>query len=411
WPDGSLHWLLGKGRPYYDEKGKPVRMRGTVLEITERKQFEDSLKRSNESIRNERAWYEMVLNSVPTPVILLDSESRSIFFKNDATKNLQVTIPTVLPESGTHAFRAYDTNGEIIPPEQMPRHRVLRGEVLRDFELCWETSTSTSHFIIDGTLLPAAFGHRAFGILSFRDISPIKRLEKERIQSEHELRQFMNTLSHDLKNPLSASRMTAQMIARHPDHLDRIPSLASRIIDSLSRADKMIDDLLDASRIRAGKGLPIEIEECDLTQIANSVCEEMISVHGDRFRRELPDSLIGFWSCKNIYRLIENLLSNGIKYGFHDTPVTLKISAHESMIEISVHNLGEPISPDDQKQLFDPFVRSKAVESSHRKGWGLGLTLVRGVAEAHRGRVDVQSDKKRGTTFRVTLPRDARTKT
>jgi signal transduction histidine kinase len=202
--------------------------------------------------------------------------------------------------------------------------------------------------------------------------------------------------------------MTAQMIARHPDRVDRIPSLAARIVDSLGRADKMIEDLLDANRIRAGKGLPIEVEECDLTQIAERVCEELISVHGDRFRRQMPNSLVGYWSCKNLYRLLENLLTNGIKYGFSDAPVTLKIAERGSMVEISVHNFGQPIPLEDQKRLFDPFVRSKSAVSSQRKGWGLGLTLVRGVAEAHGGHVEVQSEKETGTTFRVTLPRDAR---
>jgi signal transduction histidine kinase len=170
----------------------------------------------------------------------------------------------------------------------------------------------------------------------------------------------------------------------------------------------MISDLLDANRIRAGKGIPIEIDQCDLAEIADRVCEDLSTIHGDRFKREFQHPIEGYWSCRNIQRLLENLLTNGLKYGYATTPVTLRILERGESIEIAVHNYGDPIPPDERKRLFDPFIRSKAVESGEKKGWGLGLTLVRGVTEAHHGRVEVESSREAGTTFLVILPRDAR---
>jgi signal transduction histidine kinase len=235
-----------------------------------------------------------------------------------------------------------------------------------------------------------------------------RKLELER---ERELReQFVNTLSHDLRNPLSAAKTTAQLIGRFPDRVDRIPNLVGRIGDSLTRAEKMIEDLLDANRIRAGKGLPVVREETNLVEIANEVCAELGTVHGDRFKKNFPKELIGHWSSKNIYRLLENLLSNAIKYGYSNTEITLTLEDHGNGVDILVHNLGEAIPPEEQKSLFNPFMRSKSVDSEKKRGWGLGLTLVKGVAEAHGGNVSVRSDPKNGTTFKVYLPKDVPSK-
>jgi PAS domain S-box-containing protein len=240
------------------------------------------------------------------------------------------------------------------------------------------------------------------------DIEDQKRTQWA-LERERDLReQFVNTLSHDLRNPLSAAKASAQIIARYPDRTDRIPSLATRITDSIGRADKMIEDLLDANRIRAGKGIPLEIKQCDLSEIAEKVCEELATVHGDRFVRDFSPSLEGYWSCKDLYRLLENLITNALKYGSSTTPVTVHLEERGKNVEIAIHNWGEPISPEDQKRLFDPFMRSKAAESGEKKGWGLGLTLVRGVTDAHGGRVEVESHRGSGTTFREILPRDAR---
>jgi signal transduction histidine kinase len=90
--------------------------------------------------------------------------------------------------------------------------------------------------------------------------------------------------------------------------------------------------------------------------------------------------------------------------------VTIRILELDSVVKLSVHNFGKPIPSDELENLFNPFVRSKTVDLSKKKGWGLGLTLVRGVTEAHCGQIDVESNRDEGTTFTVTLPKDPRQK-
>jgi PAS domain S-box-containing protein len=243
-------------------------------------------------------------------------------------------------------------------------------------------------------------------IIQERDLS---RTRAETLELESELRdRFVFTLSHDLRTPLSAAKMSAHRIARQNCGLDQHRELAQRSIQNLERVDKMIGDLLDASRIKAGQPMPLKIEEYDLTKDVQMVCEELATVHGDRFRLNAPASLICFWDRHGMRRVIENLLTNAIKYGDPSGDVTTDMQEVQDRVFIKVHNEGSPITQKDQESLFDLFRRTESAATGTRQGWGLGLTLVRGITEAHRGIVQVRSLPNEGTSFILDLPKDAR---
>jgi signal transduction histidine kinase len=105
---------------------------------------------------------------------------------------------------------------------------------------------------------------------------------------------------------------------------------------------------------------------------------------------------------------VENLVTNAVKYGSPDTLITVRISSHEARVILSVHNDGPPIPVEEQKGLFLPFRRSEAARASVQRGWGLGLALVRSVAEAHGGSIGLDSAPGTGTTFTIDVPQDAR---
>jgi PAS domain S-box-containing protein len=227
------------------------------------------------------------------------------------------------------------------------------------------------------------------------------------LQLERDLReQFVSSLSHDLRTPLSAAKMSAQMIPRQTNLPDKVYSLAARVRHNIDRADQMITDLLDANRIRAGQKLPIEVAACELHQVVVDTLENLATVHGERFSLQGEERLQGDWDAQAIRRLLENLCNNAIKYGDPTGRVTVTLNDGRDQAELAVHNWGTPIPPEDQTRLFEHFARTKSAESSGKKGWGIGLTLVKGVAEAHGGSVSVESTaEKSGTTFRVRLPK------
>ena len=229
-------------------------------------------------------------------------------------------------------------------------------------------------------------------------------------RAERELRErFVSALTHDLRTPMSAAKMSAQLIERKSDDPATVQMLAHRIVENMDRADRMIRDLLDANRIKAGEGLPISPTACQLDELLDTVAKDLVLVHGPRFdwsNRVGPAEV--YWDGTGIQRILENLAGNAIKYGRQNGPITISVRKVDEQIEISVHNQGLPIAPVDQETLFNPYRRTQGAVAGGQRGWGIGLTLVKGIAEAHGGKTCVESNAKQGTTFSVTLPVQAR---
>lgn len=239
----------------------------------------------------------------------------------------------------------------------------------------------------------------------------LTRTQVEVLELENELRdRFIYMLTHDLRNPLSAALLSSEVIARQSCNVKKHRELAQRSIRHIRRIDEMVTNLLDASRITEGEPFPLKINEFDLTKLINEVCEDLATIMGDRFTIKVPAEVIGFWDQDGLKRVIENLVTNAIKYGNPQGDVTISLVDTENRVIVKVHNLGSTITGKDKESFFELFHRADTVGSGANKGWGLGLTLVRGVTEAHGGRVTVRSLPKEGTTFTVDLPRDARLK-
>lgn len=233
------------------------------------------------------------------------------------------------------------------------------------------------------------------------------RLLLEKLVEEQDARErFVATLSHDLRTPLTAAKMSAQIIARKATDVDLVTRSSARIVENMNRADVMIRDILDANRIKAGEKIALEFGQCSLRSIISDALDDLRTLHGDRFILIDGQEIEGYWSCSGIRRILENLCNNAIKYGSpHDhVTITLEDKTHEVLL--SVQNEGDSIPEDEQKKLFDPYRRAEKAEVSMQRGWGLGLTLVKGIAEAHGGRVTVTSRKGHGTIFQVTLPKN-----
>lgn len=220
---------------------------------------------------------------------------------------------------------------------------------------------------------------------------------KERISS---------TLTHDLRNPLTSTKISAQLVLRKLSADDSAVPKMELIISNMQRLDQMITELLDASRIEAGESMPTVIKLCDLDMIIRQVTDELSLSYPDSFKVQSEGKCLGYWDENGLRRVIENLVTNAIKYGDENRPVTISLIQDKISIELSVHNSGEPIPQDEVPVIFEQYKRSKS--SEEKFGWGLGLTMVKGMVDAHQGSIIVESSKKKGTTFIIKLPKDAR---
>jgi signal transduction histidine kinase len=246
-------------------------------------------------------------------------------------------------------------------------------------------------------------------VLSRRALEQYARKQKEAIEElrqERELREhFVATLTHDLRTPLTAAKLATGLVLRKAADNPELMMLASRLEMNLDRADRMIRDLLDANRIKAGERLPLEMTNCDLKSVVIDAITDLGAIHGDRFILNAIGDFVGHWSCDGLRRVLENLCVNAIKYGANDRPVAVNLARLDHRVLLGVHNEGAPIPPEDQANLFVPFRRTTAAAKGVQKGWGLGLGLVKGIVEAHGGTVRLESGEGKGTTFWVELPR------
>jgi PAS domain S-box-containing protein len=241
-------------------------------------------------------------------------------------------------------------------------------------------------------------------LMQERDLS---RSDMVRLRAEADYRErFIATLSHELRSPLATAKLAADLIARSPGDGQKVPEWSAKIIDALGRCDRMLSDLLDTSRLHAGEPLALEFAHCDVKAIAESMLDELAGRHGNRFRIEADGDTTGFWSADGLRRVLDNLLSNAIKYGDPSQPVTVRLRRVDDHVLISVHNFGTIIPIEEQQNLFRAFHRTPTAQRSGKPGWGIGLALVKGIAEAHGGVVKAESYPKEGTTFTVDLPVD-----
>jgi signal transduction histidine kinase len=239
----------------------------------------------------------------------------------------------------------------------------------------------------------------------------VDMIEAERNSLDEERRrrdELIAAISHDLKNPLHSARLGAELIRRGAAAPGATERLADQILNSISRSDRMIVDLLDSQRIQSGNRLQVDIEQYCMNDLLQAVVADLTHLYGPRFVSRAEGPVCGFWSWDAMRRLLENLLTNAVKYSTPHSPITISLSAPDNHMRLSVHNQGPPLSPEEQARIFRPFERGKSARQSGKRGWGIGLTLVQGIVDAHGGTVHVESTADGGTTFTVQNPMDSR---
>jgi signal transduction histidine kinase len=214
---------------------------------------------------------------------------------------------------------------------------------------------------------------------------------------------FVGILGHDLRNPLSAICTAAQVLTRRADS-ERVALPAKRILNSSQRMGRMIDQLLDFTRIRLGNGLPLERASVDLMQVCRLVVEELdANPDSSRISMDANGDPTGEWDGDRLAQLSSNLLANAMTHGTPGAPVVLRIdgTAAESVV-LEVANAGA-MEPEAMAGLFR--AGRSATEKTRRAGFGLGLFISKEIVLAHGGTIDVSSAEDSGTRVTVRLPR------
>ena len=223
---------------------------------------------------------------------------------------------------------------------------------------------------------------------------------------------FLAILGHDVRNPLGAIGMGAQVLLLDTELAPKYQQVATRIASSARRVNDIVNDLIDFSTSNLGGGMPIKPAPMDFGPECTHIVEEIRAFHPEHeVSLELAGDLNVNWDRVRINQALSNLVANATQHGAKDEPVWVSVQGGAD-ITLTIQNMGAPMEGSHLRTLFDPARRIAVRSAGERAGddadhLGLGLYITRDIIGAHGGAITVSSTLAEGTTFTVTLPREA----
>lgn len=244
------------------------------------------------------------------------------------------------------------------------------------------------------------WGGESCRLLMLRDLTPVRALERSRSE-------FISRVSHELRSPLTVVKEALSLVfdGTAGQVSDKQKEILQMGLDNVGRLNRLIDALLDIAKIEAGV-MPMSMAGTDLRALAAGTAADYSYLAAERKVRlaaGLPGEPMEAWcDCDKVREVLENLVSNALKFTPPGGSVTLSLRPWEGQALFCVENTGAGIEPQDMPKLFTKF--AQLGREAGEKGTGLGLTICRGIAEMHLGKVWAESEPGRSTKFYLLLP-------
>lgn len=356
------------------------------------------------SATSAKRWLERVIAMMPEAVVLAVPPDGRIVAENQAAVDLLGQL--LGPEAdGEILSRLSLPDGSPVAPESWPiRTAFETGNVVTGVEMVAHSPGGSAVPV----LVSAAPVHEGDGqivavVTVFRNITSLK--EASRLKDE-----FVSVVSHELRSPLTPIRGFVQLVAKdlareggHDAQVSRLHSIAGHV----DRMTRLVDDLLDVSRLKSGT-LEIRRQFVDLADLSEDVVRDRTattSSHKFAFQRP-EESIQGDWDPDRLYQVMDNLVGNAIKYSPPGGTITVStgIDRDRGEATVTVADDGPGIGPEERERVFSAFYRTPDAEASHIAGLGLGLYICHELVAAHEGTIDVGDGPTGGAAFTIRLP-------
>jgi len=302
-------------------------------------------------------------------------------------------------------------SGDPIEMDDRPIGRVLKGDKYSNYELEFiHLKTGKKHYLTyGGTPIYNKQGQLVLVVVTVKDITYKMKIEIELREALIARDEFMSISSHELKTPLTSLKLNTQLFKRKIEKNSELSSedilkFTNTIDHQVFRLTRLVDDMLDVSRLRSGKFTLAKekVNFCDLVQNALEEMKPQFIEAGYTIPTLINQKeAFGLWDPLRIEQVINNLLTNAIRYG-RKGEVSLEVKIINNSVQLAVKDHGTGIPKDKKERIFNRFERSTDIHET--TGLGLGLFLSQKIIEAHDGKIWLESELNKGSTFYFTLP-------
>jgi PAS domain S-box-containing protein len=445
WPNGAVHWIAGSGKVFCDDDGRPLRMIGIGMDITQRKRGEETARflADASAALAELVDFDSTLQKVASLAVPYFADWMTVdVLESDGTLR-RVAVAHVDP---TKVQLAHDLHRRF-PPDPAARNgvwnilRTAQAEIVPKINEEVLTASVKDHQLLEIMRqlglrsyigVPLVVRGKTRGVLTFiaaesghlydhtdlsvaQDLASRAAIAVDNSQLYRQLREadrrkdeFLATLAHELRNPLAPLRNGLQVMTLAHDDAVAVEQARTMMERQLAQMVRLVDDLLDVSRITRNK-LELRKERVTLATVIHSAVETsrpVIEQFGHAFSVTLPPAPIHLDADPmRLAQVFSNLLNNAAKYTEPRGSIALTAETQGNEAVVCVRDTGLGIPADALPHIFDMFSQVDRNMERAQGGLGIGLTLVRRLVEMHGGTVEARSDGPgQGSEFLVRLP-------
>jgi PAS domain S-box-containing protein len=414
-PPGRPRWVRAVMYPLKTDDGRVSELVLIHEDITDQTIADEQRREATERL-------QLVIQQSGEAVIVADADGVVRIFNPAAERLYGVSRARVPAQKWTEHYRLLRMDGTPLPFEETALYRAVRGQLVRDFQWQVQLDDGTRRQM-SGTAAPlrTSDGRPAGAVLIARDETARLAAERERERLLDDMRrahqqveaasrmkdEFLATLSHELRTPLNAILGWTRILRTRAMAPDAAHPL--EVIERNAAAQaRLIDDLLDMSRIVTGK-IALHVERVDLAHVTASALETVrpaAEARGVGLTLEAPAELPAVsGDAQRLQQVLWNLLSNAVKFTEPGGAVQVSVGRDGHAVVATVRDTGIGIPPSILPFVFDRFTQADASTTRTHTGLGLGLAIVRHLVELHGGSVSAESDGPgHGSTFRVWIP-------
>lgn len=347
---------------------------------------------------------EAIFANIGDGLVVTDAEGRIMLF-NERFRELFGLEGDLKGRLFTDVVPMIDQRGRVIPQSRRIITSVLRQNKKRTIHLSdglLYRRSDSSTLPASGTVTPVTSGNKVAGAIEvIRDVSVEADIDRAKTE-------FVSLASHQLRTPLTAAKWYAEFLLQGEVGKLRTEQVTylREVHSAIVRTIKLVSSLLNVSRLEMGN-IEVAPESTDIVALARSVvkdCAMQISQRHQNVQQRYPDKLIMNVDPKLVRMMIENLVTNAIKYTPEKGSITVSIKKQEDDVMIEVRDTGYGIPANQQDKIFTKLFRADNVQSKTTEGVGLGLYLVKSIVEYCGGAIWFESEENKGTTFHIRLP-------